>query len=145
AEGSIYRYFEDKHALFIELVGSRYSGFFELVESLPDRAGTFTVRRNLEEVTASAIPFYYGIVPMAGGALADYVFLREHREYFRKENTGPMKFIARLSEYLRREQRLGRVADRISPEHAAQLHLGACFSLAFLLRFIGEGIIGYAH
>src|SRR5207249_5643613 len=65
AEGSIYRYFEDKHALFIELVGTRYAGFFDLVESLPDRAGSSTVRRNLEEVTTSAIDFYYGIVPTA--------------------------------------------------------------------------------
>jgi AcrR family transcriptional regulator len=141
AEGSIYRYFEDKHALFIELVGTRYAGFFELVESLPDRAGSSTVRRNLEEVATSAIDFYYGIVPIAGGALADHEFLREHRQFFHKENTGPMKFIRHLSGYLAREQRLGRVAERVSPEHAAQLVLGACFARAFLLRFLGEGTI----
>ena len=141
AEGSIYRYFDDKHALFIELVGTRYAGFFELVESLPPRAGTSTVRRNLEEVATSAIDFYYGIVPMAGGALAEHEFLQEHRQFFHKENTGPMKFIRRLSDYLRAEQREGRVADRISAEHAAQLVLGACFARAFLLRVLGEGTI----
>jgi AcrR family transcriptional regulator len=141
AEGSIYRYFEDKHALFIELVGTRYAGFFELVETFPGRAGTSTVRRNLEEFATNAIDFYYGIVPMAGGALAEHDFLREHRQYFHKENTGPMKFIRRVSEYLRAEQRAGRVTDRVSAEHAAQLILGACFSRAFLLRFLGEGTI----
>jgi AcrR family transcriptional regulator len=141
AEGSIYRHFSDKHALFIELIGSRYSSFFELMASLPDRAGSSSVRRTLEEVATRAIDFYFGIVPMAGGALAEHDFLREHREYFRANDTGPKKFIRTLGEYLRREQRLGRVADRISVEHAAQMFLSACFGEAFLLRFLGEEIM----
>src|SRR5207245_257587 len=100
--------------------------------------GSFTVRRNLEEVTTSAIDFYYGVVPMVGGALAEHELLREHREYFHKHNTGPMKLIRHLSDYLRAEQRLGRVAERVSAEHAAQLILGASLAHAFLLRFLGE-------
>jgi AcrR family transcriptional regulator len=141
AEGSIYRYFQDKHALFMELVGTRYGGFFDLMKSLPERAGVATVRRNLEEVATSAIDFYYGIVPMVGGALAEHELLVEHREYFHKENTGPMKLIRHLTDYLRAEQRLGRVAGQTSAEHAAQALLGACFAHAFLLRFLGEGTI----
>jgi AcrR family transcriptional regulator len=141
AEGSIYRHFEDKHALFMQLVQTRYGGFFDLMKSLPDRAGTRTVPRNLEEVAASAIDFYHGIVPMVGGALAEHDLLREHREYFHKENTGPMKLIRHLADYLRSEQRLGRVAERVSAEHAAQAVLGACFAHSFLLRFLGEETI----
>ena len=141
AEGSIYRYFPDKHALFMELVGTRYSGFFQLMESLPERAGASTVRRNLEEVATSAIDFYYGIIPMAGGALAEQELLQEHREYFRAENKGPLKLIRSLGEYLRREQRSGRVAEGISVDHAAQAVLGACFARSFLLRFLGEETI----
>ena len=141
AEGSIYRYFVDKHALFMELVGTRYAGFFELVRSLPDLAGTSTVRKNLEVFATSAIDFYYGIVPMVGGALAEHDLLQEHRDYFHKQNTGPMKIIRSLSEYLRREQRQGRVAERVSVQHAAEMVLGPCFSHAFLLRFLGVGTI----
>jgi len=141
AEGSIYRYFPDKHALFTELVGTRYSGFFQLMETLPDRAGTSTVRRNLEEVATSAIDFYYGIVPMVGGALAEEELLLQHRRHFQAANKGPMKIIRSLGDYIRREQGLGRVADRISVDHAAQAILGACFAHAFLLRFLGEETI----
>jgi AcrR family transcriptional regulator len=141
AEGSIYRHFEDKHALFMELVGTRYAGFFDLVRSLPERAGTSTVRRNLEEFATSAIDFYYGIVPMVGGALAEHDLLREQRDYFHRQDTGPMKIIRSLSEYLRREQREGRVAERVSVPHAAEMVIGSCFSHAFLLRFLGEGTI----
>src|SRR2546427_1433019 len=78
AEGSIYRYFEDKHALMTEIIGTRYSGFFALMESLPARAGSGSVRRNLEEVCRSALGFYHGIVPMACGAIAERELLHQH-------------------------------------------------------------------
>ena len=48
AEGSIYRYFDDKRSLCTELVGTRYSGFIQMMSTLPERAGTSTVRRNLD-------------------------------------------------------------------------------------------------
>src|SRR5213082_758092 len=67
AEGSIYRYFQDKHALMTEIIGSRYSGFFQFVEALPERAETRSVAANLEEVARKSIDFYRGIVPMACG------------------------------------------------------------------------------
>ena len=141
AEGSIYRHFQDKHALFMELVRSRYAGYFELMESLPERAGKSTVRRNLEEVVMASLDFHYGIVPIMGGSLAEHELVQEHRDHFHKQNTGPMKIIRNLTDYLRREQRLGRVSDRVSAEHAAQVILGASFAHAFLQRFLGEGTI----
>src|SRR5437763_17194245 len=64
AEGSIYRHFDDKQSLCTELVGARYSGFIEMMSTLPDRAGGSTVRENLEEVAAEAVGFYGAIVAL---------------------------------------------------------------------------------
>jgi len=139
AEGSIYRYFEDKHALMTEIIGTRYSGFFEFMETLPDRAGKSTVRKNLEEVARSSLDFYRGIVPMACGAMAERELLEQHREHFRVHDAGPRKVMRSLSEYLRREQRAGRIVPRVATEQVAHVLLGACFAHSFLDQFLGEG------
>jgi len=142
AEGSIYRYFDDKRSLCTELVGTRYSGFIQMMSTLPDRAGTSTVRRNLEDVATEAVGFYKAIVPIMGGALAEHDLRDALRKYFVEEDKGPLKLISRVSEYLRREQRMDRVSERVSSEHAAQALLGACFGRAFLLRFLGDDTFG---
>src|SRR6266545_2376428 len=117
AEGSIYRYFVDKHALFMEIVRTRFPQFLELISTLPDRAGTATVRKNLEEVARTALGFYRAIVPMVIGAMAERELLEE--------------------------QRLGRISEKVSPEHATRTLLGACFSEALLEELVGaEAVLG---
>jgi AcrR family transcriptional regulator len=145
AEGSIYRYFEDKHALMTEIIGSRYSGFFQFVESLPDRAGTGTVPDTLEEVARASIDFYRGVVPMACGAVADRNLLLQHREFFERNKSGPMKLIRSLTEYLRAEQRGGRVIRTAVPELVAHVFLGSCFSHSFLGELLGDDAHGVGH
>jgi len=138
AEGSIYRYFEDKHALMTEIIGTRYTDWFQFVETLPHRAGTRTVGRNLEEVAKRALHFYLGIVPMACGAVADRQLLHQHREYFHRNKSGPNKIIGSLTEYLRSEQRGGRIAKEANADHVAHVFLGACFAQSFLAEFLGQ-------
>src|SRR6266702_568663 len=75
AEGSIYRYFADKHALFIEVVRRRFPVYLELMSSLPDLAGTGDVRQHLEEVAKASLLFYRAILPMAAGAMANHELL----------------------------------------------------------------------
>jgi AcrR family transcriptional regulator len=145
AEGSIYRYFEDKHTLMTEIIGSRYRGFFAFIESLPQRAGASAVSANLEEVARKSIDFYRGIVPMACGAIADRELLQQHREFFDRNKTGPMKFVRSLTEYLRREQRGGRVAEGVAPDVVAHVFLGSCFAHAFLSEFVGDGAHGVSR
>jgi AcrR family transcriptional regulator len=138
AEGSIYRYFPDKHALLVEVIRRRYPQFLELVVSLPERAGTGTVRKNLEEVAAGALAFYRGILPTVAGTLAERKLLTELRESFTRTQAGPMKAFGAVTSYLRKEQRLGRLSDRPSAEHLTRLLLGACFTQAFLEHLLGD-------
>lgn len=138
AEGSIYRYFVDKHALFMEIIRTRFPEFLELISTLPDRAGTGTVRRNLEEVARMALGFYRVIVPMVIGAMAERELLEEQRRHFHETKGGPMKALRSLSTYLRKEQRLGRISEKASPEHVTRTLLGACFSQAALEELVGD-------
>jgi AcrR family transcriptional regulator len=143
AEGSIYRYFVDKHALFMEIVRTRFPQFLELISTLPDRAGTATVRKNLEEVARTALGFYRAIVPVVVGAMAERELLEEQRRHFQETKGGPMKAVVAVSTYIRKEQRLGRISEKVSPEHATRTLLGACSSQALLEELIGdEAVLG---
>ena len=138
AEGSIYRYFPDKHALFMEVVRTSSPEFPALVDSLLDRAGQGTVRRTLEEVAIAALGFYRSIMPMAAGAMAERDLLMEQRRHFQETKRGPMHAIGILAGYVRKEQRLGRILDRLSADHVARALLGTCFAQAFMMDLLGE-------
>src|SRR5437867_4395423 len=128
AEGSIYRYFPDKQALFHEIVKTRFPQFLALVELLPDSAGTGTVRKNLEAVALNALGFYRVIMPIVVGSMSDHELLEQQRLHFREREGGPLRAIRLVSSYLSNERQLGRISDRSSPEHLARVLLGACFS-----------------
>jgi AcrR family transcriptional regulator len=138
AEGSIYRYFTDKHDLFIEVVKRRFPAYLQMMTSLPELAGTGDVREHLRDIVRASLVFYRAILPMIAGAMADRELLRQQREHFHDTGTGPMKIIGHVAEFVRREQEAGRLSSQASPEHAARALLGACFFQAYLEYFLGE-------
>ena len=54
AEGSIYRYFPNKDALFIECVKEGFPEFIQMVGTLPELAGKGSARHHLEELVKAA-------------------------------------------------------------------------------------------
>lgn len=138
AEGSIYRYFPDKHALFHEIIKTRFPQFLDLVETLPGLAGTSTVRKHLEAVAVNALGFYRVIVPIVVGAVSDRELLEQQRRHFEERQGGPTRATRLVAAYLTNERRLGRIAERASPDHVARLLLGACFSQAMTEALVGE-------
>jgi AcrR family transcriptional regulator len=138
AEGSIYRYFPDKQALFHEIVKTRFPQFLALIEMLPESAGTGTVRKNLEAVALNALGFYRVIMPTVVGSMSDRELLEQQRLHFQEHQGGPLRAIRLVATYLGNERRLGRISDRVSPEYLTRLLLGACFSQALLEAMIGE-------
>lgn len=138
AEGSIYRYFPDKHALFHEIIKTRFPQFLDLVETLPGLAGTGTVRKHLEAVAVNALGFYRVIVPIVVGAIADRELLEQQRRHFEERQGGPTRATRLVAAYLTNERKLGRISERASPDHVARLLLGACFSQAMTETLVGE-------
>jgi AcrR family transcriptional regulator len=140
AEGSIYRYFPHKHALFIEVIKRRYPEFMNVLASLPDRVGKGTVQKTFEQIVAAALQFYRGLIPLVAGTITEHKLLQEQRRHFEETESGPMKVLNGVAEYVRREQRIGRISTRVSPSHASRALLGAAFGQAFMEELLGPAI-----
>jgi AcrR family transcriptional regulator len=137
SEAALYRHFEDKAELFLCVIGERLPQLIALLKDLPSRAGQRTVRANLEEIGRVALPFYEQTLPIASALFAEPDLLARHQEELRAKNAGPHRAVEMLSTYVRAEQRLGRINQRVDPEAVASLVVGSCLGRALVRRFTG--------
>jgi AcrR family transcriptional regulator len=137
AEGSIYRYFPDKHALFHAVMFDRFEAFWLMLEELPSRAGHGSIRENLERIALEALAFYRGIGPMVGAQLSDPRLMAEQREAWERESGGPLRAIRAVRHYVAAEQELHRIDPTAEPDIVSRELLGTCFAHAILESLVG--------
>jgi AcrR family transcriptional regulator len=138
SEAALYRYFADKAELMMCVIGERLPQLVAFLRDLPGRAGQRTVRANLEEFARTALPFYDETLPIAASLFAEPELLARHQEELRAKNTGPHRSAEMLAAYIRNEQKLGRVNQRVDPDAVASLVVGSCLGRALIRRFIGQ-------
>jgi AcrR family transcriptional regulator len=131
AEGTIYRHFPDKAALFIAAVLERNAPIVEWASSLPARAGTGTVASNLGDCLQRLSELREDLLPLELALLTDpeLAALRPPGLAAPRDGVpaGPPEFIAR---YLAAEQALGRVRSDVDPEQVAVVLLVTLFGLS---------------
>jgi AcrR family transcriptional regulator len=138
SEAALYRHFADKAELFLCVIGERLPELVATFKDLPARVGRRTVRANLEDVARVALAFYDKTAPLAASLFSEPELLARHQAHLRAKDAGPHRAIALLADYVRAEQRAGRISQRADPEAAAALLVGSCFGRAFLRRFSGD-------
>lgn len=131
SEAALYKYFTSKEELFVTVLNERLPGLGSLLGTLAADPGGRSLEENLAEVARQAALFYEQTFPMAASLYAEPQLRRRHEEGMRALGAGPHKPIEGLADYLRAEQRLGRVAPDADPHAAASLLLGACVQRAF--------------
>ena len=136
AEGTLYRHFADKEALFLAVIQQHLPDFVTTVQE--ELAGTRTVAENLQSMIGATISYYEKLMPFTFALFAASPLLDRHPQWMGEQNTGPMKVYERVMVYLEAEQRLGRISEQSEPLHIASLLLGACFQYAFILHFQGQ-------
>jgi AcrR family transcriptional regulator len=139
SEAALYKYFRDKEELFLAVMGIRLRPFIGMVLELPDKAGSETVSERLRAIAGEAIAVYTDSGLLAMALFAEPALLARQRAAL--GSGGPHHANRMLSEYLRREQSLGRISAEASPAAAADLLLGACFQRAFFAAFVGDGAL----
>ena len=139
SEAALYKYFTSKEELFVTVLNERLPGLGSLLGTLAADPGGRSLEENLAEVARQAALFYEQTFPMAASLYAEPQLRRRHEEGMRALGAGPHKPIEGLADYLRAEQRLGRVAPDADPHAAASLLLGACAQRAFAYEMAPEG------
>ena len=130
AEGTIYRHFPHKAALFFAAVLESNAPVVAWVTELPGRAGQGTVEANLIDAAVQLASLRDEILPLELAIAADPDLAAQRR--LAMEAAGPALPPGppeALAAYLAAEQRLGRVRRDIDPQDAARLLLGVLFAL----------------
>jgi len=131
AEGTIYRHFPDKAALFLATVLEATAPIVAWITTLPARAGEGTVEENLTEVAVRLASLRDEILPLELAFAADPELAAQRRAAMAAAGSslppGPPDAVAA---YLAAEQQLGRVRSDIDAREAAGILLGLLFALA---------------
>ena len=138
SEALLYKHFREKEEIFLGVLNNRLPNLTATLATLPGKAGTGSVRERLIEVIDLAVRFYEGGLAIGSSMLGDPELVRRHREWLVSHGVGPQMANRWLADYLRAEQKEGRVAGGVDADAAAALLLGASYQRAFLLRLMGE-------
>jgi len=138
AEGTIYRHFPDKGALFLAAVMESNRPIIEWVAGLPARAGLDTVEANLADCLVRLAGLRDQMLPLELALLTDPELAGQNRRMDSVRPgalpAGPPEYVA---DYLAAEQRLGRVRTDVAPDQMAIVILATLFGLSILLHSAG--------
>lgn len=119
AEGSIYRHFADKSALFREALESVKPDAMNELVGLGGLVGHGTIRDNLAQFIAVLEDVERDIAPLQASMLSDAELTKELMSASQPEVAGPGVALKPLAAYLLAEQKLGRIRDDVDCELAA--------------------------
>ncbi len=129
AEGTIYRHFRDKTALFFAAALEPSGEVLAWIEGLPGRAGTKTVQANLEQALLRLAELESRVLPLEVALQADPELARQRRAAL-EPGTIPPGPPGALAAYLAAERDLGRVSPGVDPAAASVVLLATLFGLA---------------
>lgn len=138
SEATLYKHFPDKNALFLAVLRERLPSFGPLARELAEGgedAGGRPVRDRIAALARAAMLFYLESFPISASIFSEPGLVAAHRAAMGALGAGPRHPLAALTEYLRAEQRRGRISAGADCPAAASLLLGACFQYAFLCSF----------
>jgi AcrR family transcriptional regulator len=140
AEGTLYVHFRDRTQLLLAIVEERLPPWAEHLRLLTSRVGHRTVRANLIDVTRTALGFYDNVVPLICSLFAEPELLASARKGASQRQTGPVAAQLVIGDYLRAEQKGGRVDPTADPAAAATALLGGTWFRTFTKHFTGEPV-----
>lgn len=137
-EGTLYLHFADRLALFSAVLDECLPDVKEALRQLEYLVGKRTVRLNLETVAASVVAFQERVQPAICSIFAEPELLEANQRNQREQGKGPHVAERLLREYIRAEQKIGRIERRASPDAIISMLLGACFFRVFVSRYTGD-------
>jgi AcrR family transcriptional regulator len=142
AEGTIYRHFPDKTALFFAAALEPDAAMLEWVAGLPARAGTNTVEENLVDALSRLAELQERVLPLEVAIQADPELAAIRRSTVIPGEPLPGGPPEAITAYLAAERDLGRVRPDVDPADAALILLSTLFGLAMTASAQQTGVPG---
>jgi AcrR family transcriptional regulator len=140
SEGAIYVHFKGRVDLFIAVLEESLPRMLEPLHMLKTAIGRDSPEENLERAIRGIFSFQQRVTPMLASLFAEPALLAGLRKSLARDTSGPHKAIAKLAEYIRSEQAIGRLGKGIDADTAAALLMSASFFRAFTENFFGKSI-----
>jgi AcrR family transcriptional regulator len=138
SEGALYVHFKGRLELLLAVLEESLPNMVDPLRALKTAVGKETPQRNLEAAARGIFSFQQRIIPILGSLFGEPDLLAGYRKSLEKAQKGPHLAVATLAEYVRAEQSLGRVHNRVDPRMAGTLLMSATFFRAFGERFFGK-------
>jgi AcrR family transcriptional regulator len=149
SDGVLYNYFPGKTDLLLAALLRRYEGILARFESGLPKAGEGTVEGNLAAFARAGLVLQADAFPSLAGLMTEPVLLHRLLDEIHRQPFGPQITEERLTEYLRAEQRLGRIPEDVDATAATSLLMGAILLLALTGHMTQtaarEGLAGQIH
>ena len=140
AEGTIYRHFPDKTALFFAAALEPNAAVMDWVGGLPSRAGTGTVEDNLVEALGRLAELQERVFPLEIAIQADPELSGLRRSALAAGDPLPGGPPEAITAYLAAERSLGRIRPDVEPADGALVLLATLFGLAMTATVRGVGV-----
>ena len=140
AEGTIYRHFPDKTALFFAAALAPSAEMLAWIKDLPSRAGSATVEANLGDAMVRLAELERRVLPLELAIQADPELARQRQAVLAASGPLPGGPPQAIAAYLAAEQQLGRVTREVDPTEAAVMLLATLFGLAMTNGVEGGGL-----
>jgi len=134
SDGVLYNYFDDKTALVLAALVRRYQRLARrFYDSLPE-AGSATVEDNIVAFASGLIDLLDEALPTVAGLLTEPVLFHRLLDEVHRGELSPQRMQARLGDYLREEQRLGRL-PKVDVAPVGTLLMGSVAVIALSSHF----------
>jgi AcrR family transcriptional regulator len=137
AGGTLYNYFDDRVELLAAAILRRAHILAQPIEQLPERAGTRTVKTNLQWFARHADAVLNELVPLIAATFSEPDLLATLRQQMADADPAHIASTV-VIDYLRAEQALGRIAADTDPVAAASAIVSLCHDRAFQHFLRGE-------
>jgi AcrR family transcriptional regulator len=137
SEGAIYVHFKDRLELLLAVLQGSLPEMLVPLRQLEIKAGLATPQQNLETAMRGLIRFHERVAPMLFSLVADPELLGRFQRSLQDAGKGPNRGIAALGNYIKQEQKMGRIAMGVDAMTAARMMMAGSFFHVFTMRLLG--------
>ena len=138
SEVAIYVHFASRVDLLLAVLEQNLPAMLVPLHALEENVGKQTVERNLLTAMEGLLHFHQRTASMLSSLFSEPDLLAKYRTQLMTRAKGPRGAIARIANYIRAEQELGRIHATIDPEVVGSLLVSSSFFYSFTRLLTGQ-------